>query len=78
LAPRETLDIPTRRRIATKLRELQRTHKFASASEMARVLGISRGAMTRYLNGERTVGLDVVLRVHRRLHVSVDWLVDRN
>jgi transcriptional regulator with XRE-family HTH domain len=58
---------------------LMHMHSFATAAEMGRELGgISRSAMNRYLKGERTVGLDFVLRVHRELHVSLDWLVDRD
>ena len=45
---------------------------------MARRVGISRDAMRRYLSGERTVGLDVALLVHRNLNVSLDWLVDED
>lgn len=75
--PRESLDIATRDRIVANLRRFKHESKFPSDAAMARVLGITRQAMTRYLTGKRTVGLDFVLLCHRKLHVSIDWLVDR-
>jgi transcriptional regulator with XRE-family HTH domain len=72
-----TLDLRTRQRIAANLRYLQYKNEFVSISAMAKAIGMSRSALTRYLKGERTAGLDVLLLVHRRLHVSIDWLVDR-
>lgn len=75
---RESIDLQTRLRIAANLRFLKRQHKFRTAAAMGRSLGITRQAMLRYLKGERTVGLDVALAVHRRLHVSLDWLVSHD
>ena len=72
---RDSLDLETRLRIAANLRFLKRQHKFKTAAAMGKALGITRQAMGRYLKGERTVGLDMALLVHRRLHVSLDWLV---
>jgi transcriptional regulator with XRE-family HTH domain len=74
----ESVDQKTRLRIAANLRRLKWERKFSSAAAMARRVGISRDAMRRYLSGERTVGLDVALLVHRNLNVSLDWLVDED
>jgi transcriptional regulator with XRE-family HTH domain len=75
--PRE-IDLKTRQRIAANLRQLRWMHRFESVAGMAKEVGMSRGALGRYLSGERTTGLDVLLLFHRRLHVSLDWLVDRD
>lgn len=75
--PKESLDLKTRQTIAANLRRLKYEQKFRSVAAMAKEIGISRGALNRYLKGERTMGLDTVLAVHRKLHASIDWLVDR-
>ena len=75
---REDIDLRTRQRIAAKLRYLRWEGGFQSDAAMARELGISRGALNRCLKGERTAGLDILLAVRRRLHVSIDWMVDRD
>ena len=76
--PTDSIDVKTRQRIAANLRRLKYEHKFKSIAAMAKELGMSRSALNRYLKGERTVGLDVLLLVHRRLHASIDWMVDRD
>lgn len=76
--PRESLDIETRERIVANLRRYRHESKFPSTAAMARVLGITRQALNRYLKSERTVGLDFVLLCHRKLHISIDFLVDRD
>jgi transcriptional regulator with XRE-family HTH domain len=73
-----TVDLKTRQRIAANLRRLRHEHGFDSVSAMARAAGVSRAALNRYLNGERTTGLDVLLLVHRRLRISLDALCDRD
>lgn len=75
---REDLDVKTRERMAANLRMLKHLHGFPSVNQMAEALGMTRQALNRYLKGERTIGLDVALRIHRVLHVSLDWLVDRD
>ncbi len=76
--PRESIDLKTRQRIAANLRQLKHMHRFKNVASMAKTLGMSRSALGRYLSGERTTGLDVLLLVHRNLHASLDWLVDRD
>jgi transcriptional regulator with XRE-family HTH domain len=75
---RPTIDLKTRERIAANLRKLKHEHRFRSDAAMAAELGMSRGALNRYLKGEQPVGLDVLLLVHRKLHVPLDWLCDRD
>ncbi len=76
-SPRETIDVATRLRIAAHLRELMWLHHFENDAAMAEAVGCSRSAMNRYLKGERNVGFDVALAIHRQLHVSLDWLSDK-
>jgi transcriptional regulator with XRE-family HTH domain len=64
--------------MAANLRQLKWLRKYRSAASMAADVGISRGAMNRYLKGERTMGLDVLLLVHRNLGASMDWICDRD
>lgn len=71
------IDQKTRLRMAANLRVLLHEHKFKSIAAMAKEIGVSRGALSHYVNGERTMGLDVALLIHRKLGVSLDWLVDR-
>lgn len=75
---KDSLDLKTRQRIAANLRQLKHMHGFASTAAMATEIGMSRSALNRYLKDERTAGLDVLLLVHRTLHVSIDWIVDRD
>jgi transcriptional regulator with XRE-family HTH domain len=77
MPPKDTIDLETRQRIAANLRLLKHEQRFPSVSAMAAELGMSRSALNRYVKGERTAGLDVLLLVHRKLNVSLDWLVDR-
>jgi transcriptional regulator with XRE-family HTH domain len=74
--PTHEIDRETRLRVAAHLRQLKYKFQFESDAAMAERLGLSRGVVNRALKGERTVGLDVLLKIHRKLHVSIDWLVD--
>jgi transcriptional regulator with XRE-family HTH domain len=75
---RPSIDLKTRERIAANLRKLRWEHRYPSDAAMAADLGMSRQALNRYLKGEQVVGLDVLLLVHRKLHVPLDWLCDRD
>lgn len=73
--PPHEIDIKTRQRIAANLRQTKHKFQFETDAAMGKALGLSRDVVNRALKGERTVGLDFLLRVHRKLHVSLDWLV---
>lgn len=75
---RDSIDMQTRLRIAAKLRYLMWEGEFDTAAALARELGVHRKTMGKYLKGDRTVGLDVLLKIHRELGVSIDWMVDRD
>lgn len=77
VAPREQLDQRTRQRIAANMRRLKWQWQFESDAAMAKRCGISRDAINRALKGERTVGLDIVIKIHRALDCSLDWLVEQ-
>jgi len=68
------LDLGTRKRIAANLRRLRALHRFQSAGEMARAIGMNRSHVLRLLSGERTPGLDLCLLVDRKLGCGLDWL----
>lgn len=74
--PAHEIDKKTRLRIAANLRLLKHRFEFATDAAMAERLKVSRGVVNRALKGERTVGLDFLLKAHREMHVSLDWLVD--
>lgn len=76
--PAHEIDRETRLRIAAHLRKLRHKFQFQSDAAMAERLGLSRGVVNRALKGERTVGLDVLLKLRRKLHVSIDYLVDED
>jgi transcriptional regulator with XRE-family HTH domain len=73
--PPHEIDVKTRQRVAANLRSLKHKFQFTTDADMGKAIGVSRGVVNRALKGERTVGLDFLLRVHRKLHVSLDWLV---
>lgn len=60
------------------MRLLMWEHRFESVAAMADAVGMSRSALGRYLKGERTPGLDVLLLFHRKLGVQMDFLCDRD
>lgn len=75
--PAHEIDRKTRLRIAANLRQMKvEKFEFKSDAAMGRRIGLSRDAVNRALKGEKTVGLDFLLAVHRKLHVSLDWLVE--
>jgi transcriptional regulator with XRE-family HTH domain len=76
VAPREQLDQRTRQRIAANMRRLKWQWQFESDAAMAEKCGVSRDAINRALKGERTVGLDLVIKIHRALDCSLDWLIE--
>ncbi len=72
------VDVRVRERIAANLRYLRAFHEFRSVAGMAKRMGMSRSALTRYLAGERTVGLDVLILAKEAFGSSLDWFVTHN
>lgn len=69
------VDVDIRQRIAANLRYLRYFHEFKTVAAMASKMGMSRSALNRYLKGERTVGLDVLLLAKAAFGASLDWFV---
>lgn len=72
------IDLKTRQRIAAHMRRLKYKFECETDADLARRAGLSRSVINRILKAERTPGLDVVLKIHRSLHISIDQLVDQD
>lgn len=69
-------DIETRLRIAAWARYLMRKHHISSGNELAKRLGLSGPTVALVLKGDRTPGLDFLVRLHRVFHESADVMLD--
>jgi transcriptional regulator with XRE-family HTH domain len=69
------MDPETRERIRAWLRFYMDARSWTH-ERMATELGVSHVTITNVLNGTRTAGLDLLIRMHRRLHRSADDLLD--
>lgn len=70
-------DKQIRLRVAANLRHLMAKRGFDSERALARKLGVNPSTVSRALKADRC-GLDLLVAVHRKLGVSLDWLVDDN
>lgn len=61
---------------ANKLRELRVIEKL-SQTELAEKLGVSRGSISFYENGERTADIDFIYKAAQFFNVSADYLIGR-
>lgn len=59
---------------ANRLREL-RIAKKLSQTELAEKLGVSRGSISFYENGERTANIDFIYKIAQFFNVSTDFLL---
>ncbi len=62
---------------ANRLREL-RIAKKLSQTELAEKLGVSRGSISFYENGERTADIDFIYKAAQFFNVSTDFLLGRD
>ena len=69
-------DFQTRKRITAWTRYLMGIHSIETGAELARRLGLSEATISLVLRGDRTPGLDFVLKLHRVFFVSLDAIVD--
>jgi transcriptional regulator with XRE-family HTH domain len=69
------MDPVTRGRIRAWLRYYKETRGWTN-ERLADELELSEPTVTNILNGKRSAGLDVVIKMHRRLHRSADDLLD--
>lgn len=72
---REDVDIKTRLRVAGHLRNKMRELGLSQVA-VAKMIGVSQGAVSRILNGTGALGLDVFIRIHRQLHIDANLLLD--
>jgi transcriptional regulator with XRE-family HTH domain len=76
MPPRSRIDLTTRRRIAAWIRVEMEDRGVASAREFARTIGVSAPYLSRILSGDQTPGLELVLRLTRKLGLSADRLLN--
>jgi transcriptional regulator with XRE-family HTH domain len=70
------IDKETRRRITAWIRVEMEDRGVQSAREFARFIGVSNAYLSRVLAGDQTPGLELVLRLTRRLELSADRLLN--
>jgi transcriptional regulator with XRE-family HTH domain len=69
------MDAVTRERIRAWLAFYKRTRGWTN-ERLADELGLAEPTITNVLNNVRSAGLDLVIKMHRRLHRSADDLLD--
>ena len=75
MPPREYVDTETRARIQARLWNYKRRRDWTN-EQLANELGMREPTITNVLNGNRTAGLDLVIRMHRKLFISADDILD--
>ena len=70
-------DVALRERLSRWLRYYQDRygHEYETQGAFASALGTSGPAISQILSGKRTMGLDLLVSLHRRLHVSIDVMI---
>lgn len=76
--PSKGTDLELRTRLASWLRHFERKFNVPNHADMARMLGVSTVTVHNILKAQnpRTVGLDVLVRMHRTFHESLDTMVE--
>ena len=75
MGSRAEIDPVTRARIAAWLRHYRDTRKWTH-QKLADTLGLSEPTVTNIMNEKRTPGLDVLIKMHTKLHRSADEILD--
>jgi transcriptional regulator with XRE-family HTH domain len=73
---RGSIDQQTRDRIQKWIRYEMQKRQIDSIRELARKIGVSHAYLSLVVNGQSTAGLELVLRLNRRLHISIDAMVN--
>lgn len=77
LMPRRLdVDAALRVRLAAWTKHLMELHEIPSIRQMAKRMGKSGPTVTNALNRRSGVGLDYLVALHRKFHVSADVLLD--
>lgn len=61
---------------AKRFRELRKAAGISQA-EIGQLLGVSKGAISFYENGDRGVNIDFAVKAAEYFHVSCDWIMGR-
>ena len=69
------MDDETKTRIAGWLSYYQKQRGW-TVERLAKELGMAQPTITNVINGKRAAGIELLLRMHRRLHRSADDLLD--
>lgn len=75
MPPREKMDPAVRERIRAWLWHYKRTRGWTN-ERLADELEMAEPTITNVLNGQRTAGLDLVIKMHRKLGRSADDFLD--
>ena len=73
---RGIIDQATRDRIRRWIEYEMKKRQIDSIREMARRVGVSHAYLSLIVNGQSTAGLELVIRLNRKLHVSIDAMVN--
>lgn len=78
LMAKPAIDMAVRSRIQAWLRYYadKYAHQYETQKDLAAAIGLSAPAVNMILSGRRTAGFDVAIKMHRKLHVSLDTLID--
>jgi transcriptional regulator with XRE-family HTH domain len=73
---RGPVDQVTRDRVRAWIRYEMDRRQITSARDMARKIGVNHAYLSIVLNGTGTAGLELVLRLNRKLHMSLDAMLN--
>lgn len=76
MPPRDKVDRATRERLRAWLKYFYRRSGEPSEASFARWLGTSQPTVHQILSGEKTMGLDVLLKMSTKCRKSLDELAD--
>lgn len=73
---RGTVDQVTRDRIRAWIVHEMKRRQIGSIRELAEMIEVNHAYLSRVIAGEQTAGLELVLRLNRKLHISIDAMVN--
>ncbi len=71
-------DLETRERIRAWVLYEMKKRQIDSLRQMARLITVSHTYLQRIVSREQKAGLEFVLRMHRKLHISLDTICDQD
>lgn len=73
---RGTVDQVIRDRIRAWIQYEMTRRQIGSIRELAEMIDVNHAYLSRVIAGNQTAGLELVLRLHRKLHISADAMFD--